>query len=180
MNFFLLLLMEDYNKNNESLNINDSSDLILKRVKENLQKRLLIISIISIFIAIIIIILIVIAINSPDKRNNKKVKGEINCKYFININKNSTLILGKEFEKKSDFSMVVDGKKLDKYTKEYSFDKYGEHQIKFQLYEDLNMDFMFKDIKSLESVEMISNYDLKLQSMVSSFENCNLFNKFLY
>ena len=34
------------------------------------------------------------------------------------------------------------------------------------------MDFMFKDIKDLEFIEMISENECQITSMISSFENC--------
>ena len=94
------------------------------------------------------------------------------------MRKKKILILGNEFEKKSDFSIFINGKKLKQYQKEYIFDNLGDNRIKFELYEDLNMDFMFKDIKTLKSIELISNHEAKILSMKNTFENCHSLENF--
>ena len=46
------------------------------------------------------------------------------------------------------------------------------YKINIELYEDINMDYIFKDIQSIVSVEMHSNNNCKIFSMISTFENC--------
>ena len=63
--------------------------------------------------------------------------------------------------------------KLNDVLKEVSFQKYGEHKIRFELNGDeINMDYMFKDVKSLVNVQMNSNKEVEITSMKSTFENC--------
>ena len=101
---------------------------------------------------------------------NKKIKyilsfaetsvvGEINCSYEIkNISKNIILI-GNEFVKNSLFDLYIDGKKVN-YVKEYKFTSLGKHKMQIKLYERINMDYMFKNVKDLISVEMNSKKKL--------------------
>ena len=100
------------------------------------------------------------------------VIGEINCSYEIkNIAKN-TILIGNEFSKKSLFDLYIDGKKVN-YAKEYKFTSLGKHKIQIKLYERINMDYMFKNVKDLISVEMNSENNCIINSMISTFENCN-------
>ena len=43
-------------------------------------------------------------------------------------------------------------------------------KVKYILYENINMDYMLKDIKTLTSVEMISNKTAKIVSLLGAFE----------
>ena len=169
--------MEEPEENkNDAFNVNDlgsmNSDKIRQLDKKSLVNRqYLIIGGIALFIIIILIILIVLLTNSlPGKK--KEVKGEINCIFFIEHSDSQVQILGIEFNKKSDFSIYIDEIKLDSITKEYKFNDFGEHKIKFELYEDINMEKMFKDVKSIKNVEMTSNKGAKILSLKSTFENC--------
>ena len=108
----------------------------------------------------------------------KKIVGDINSIFEIKTTKDKTSILGKEFEKKSDFSIIIDGKRIKDFITEYLFNEPGEHKIKFELHEDINMDFMFENIINLKSIDMNSNSSAKIYSMKSIFEKCHLLNSF--
>ena len=97
--------------------------------------------------------------------------GEINCVYDIQEDIENTRILGNEFLNESKLDIYIDNKKI-KYNKEYKFNSTGIHYITFKLYNNLNMDYMFKDIQNLISVEMISKNNGQILSMISAFENC--------
>ena len=127
----------------------------------------------TLFILIFIITLIIVNSTGKTSENEKMSQiplGEITCKFDIESIENKISIIGSEYEKNSDFSIVVDGKKLNEYIKEYLFSEIGEHEIKIELYEDLNMNYMFKNIKNLKSVEMYSNSSIKILSMIGTFE----------
>ena len=135
----------------------------------------------TLFILIFIITLIIVNSTGKTSKNEKMSQiplGEITCKFDIESIENKISIIGSEYEKNSDFSIVVDGKKLNEYIKEYLFSEIGEHEIKIELYEDLNMNYMFKNIKNLKSVEMYSNSSIKILSMIGTFEKCELLNNF--
>ena len=100
----------------------------------------------------------------------KTIIGEINCVYNIKTIENNIILLGKEFEHISELDMYLDNRFI-KYSKEYKISTIGEHNIQFILYEDLNMDYMFKDVPDLISVEMKSENDCQILSMISTFEN---------
>ena len=66
---------------------------------------------------------------------------------------------------------MIDGEKV-KYSKTYKFNISKTYNVQFQLYTDINMDYMFQNISSLISVELISKKKAKIKSMISSFDNC--------
>ena len=98
--------------------------------------------------------------------------GSIICTYDIQNISKTTKLLGNEFEVKSLFDLYIDGKKVQ-YSKEIKFNSIGKHKIEIKLYEKLNMDNMFRNIKDLISIEMKSEKDCLITSMISTFENCN-------
>ena len=57
-----------------------------------------------------------------------------------------TPILSADFEKSTSFS-IYEGDKFVKYAKEYKFTNYNKN-LKFVIYEDINMDSMFKGVKT--------------------------------
>ena len=105
--------------------------------------------------------------------------GEINSIYDIQNSDKKTQLLGKEFKFNIDYRLdiYINGKKI-KFSKEYKVNDIGETNIKFKLYYDLNMDYMFKDVSDLISIEMISENNCKILSMNSTFENAKALNQF--
>ena len=102
------------------------------------------------------------------KLNEAKAIGEIICKF--DVSSENTQIFSTDFIKSSKFDIYIDELPV-KYAKEYKFTNLGIHNIKIVLYEDLNMDNMFKGISDLISVEMNSKENCKILSMKSTFEN---------
>ena len=131
------------------------------------SKKLITGIIILILVFIVTISLIILLVIS----SNSKYIGDISCVYNITNTNEKIKLLGSEFNKKTKFDMFIDDKKVD-YAKEYTFDKIGEHKVKFSILEKINMDYMFKDIKDLNSVEMTSKESAEILSMISTFENC--------
>ena len=120
----------------------------------------------SIFLIIIIITILLLVFlfeksndNSNENDSNEpkdKVEiGIINCTYEIHSVKEEVNIIGKDFESISSFDIYINGKKENP-SKSYNFTKIGINTIIFKLYEDINMDNMFKNISFLISVEMTS------------------------
>jgi hypothetical protein len=119
-----------------------------KGEKEQRKKQLIIgISVGAVFIVVLIIILIVSLSggSSNDDSSSLPTIGEINCVYDI-LSTENTILLGDEFNKNSDFDIYVEGTKI-KFSKEYKFDSIGKHNVKFKLQSNINMDYMFKDVK---------------------------------
>ena len=147
-----------------------------------IKRRNLIIIGVSLGILVIVLIIIIISLTTKKKDNdtpsneNKELIGEINCIYDIDSTSTNTLILGNEF-KQGNLDIYID-KNVIKFSKEYKFDSVGIHEIQIKLYEELNMDYMFKDVKNIISVEMISQKDCKITSMISTFENAKNFQNF--
>ena len=87
------------------------------------------------------------------------------------------MIISNDYIKKSKFGIYIDDK-LIQYSKAYKFSKIGNYIIKFELYEDISLDNMFKDITALVSIDFQSDKNLKILSMGSTFENCKNLNIF--
>ena len=155
-----------------------SSELLgLNKGQTKLNKKIFLIGGISIGVLLLLIIIIIIIVNvsSDDDDNEKKplIKiGEINCIYDVQTAIQNTKILGNDF-KNAEINIIIDGEDIG-YSKEYKFKTIGEHKVTFNLYENLNMDYMFKDVKDLISVEMNSDKNCKITSMISTFENCEI------
>ena len=97
--------------------------------------------------------------------------GNIECTYYIQNITQATQLLGKEFESKSLFDLYIDGKKV-RCSEEFKFNSLGNHKMEIKLYEKLNMDYMFKNVKDLLEIEMKSENNCSITSMISTFENC--------
>ena len=85
----------------------------------------------------------------------------------------NTIILSNEFQKADgvNFDIEIDGK-IVKYTKEYRFKEAGLNTVKFILYSPISIDFMFKDVFDVVSIDMHSEKNLEIKSMISAFEDC--------
>ena len=145
-----------------------------KLIKANIKKLILGIFLLLLVVGIIIVAIVFISKekSSDDDKSNKKliVKGEINCEYNIETTLSETGILSKDFIKLSNFDIEIDGE-IIKYSKSFKFSNVGLQKVKFLLYEDINMDKMFKDVSLLTSLNMTSDNNVKITSMSSTFEN---------
>ena len=164
----------DETLNGEELN----SELTgLNKGEKEQKKKLLIIGAIlsALFIVILVTIIIVFASRSKESNDDSQTLpsiGEINCVYYVESKNKNTILLGNDFQKNSDFDIFIDGI-IIKYTKEYRFDSTGNHNVQIKLYNNINMDYMFKDVQEIISVEMKSEKNCVILSMISTFENCN-------
>ena len=166
-----------------------SSDLLGDTTMNKKKKTIIISSIIGVSLLIILIVIIIIVVyqnNEKDKNKEKKnepneIKGEINCIYNIYTTEESIKLISAEFNPKIKIEIVIDEKNLG-FIREYKFNQIGNTLIKINLYEDIDMDNMFKGIHNLLQVEKISllnseNERSQILSMKSTFEGCdNLFN----
>ena len=136
--------------------LNDiNSDLIPKESFFKRNKKLVIIFIISIIILIFFIILAIIMVFSK-KDSSKKTSenfGDIICIFNVKSEKESTKILGGDFEKKSEFQIIIDETEI-KYTKTFQFSRPGKNIVKFTLLSEINMDNMFKNLDNIISVNI--------------------------
>ena len=126
------------------------------------QKNILILSgIFTLFILIVIIIIVLIA-KSEDKKSGEEepyiphfegdILGKIECIHEIEQTSVYTLILGDKFDKNSIFDIQIEGKSI-RPIKNYKFESTGEKNITFVLYENINMENMFKDLPTLKHVK---------------------------
>ena len=148
------------------------------------QKLALFCSIGLILLAIIIIIVVILSngsgdSNNEDKIDELKVMGEIICQYNIDRGNVKTEILSQDFAKPDSMNIVIDNKIIVGFVREFQFSESGDHKLRFVFYnQKVNLDNMFKDIKSLVSVEMNSTKSLEITSMQSTFEGCENLNNF--
>ena len=127
---------------------------------------------------LILIIILIIVIPSKSSKKELSKTGEINCIFNVESTSSTTQILGENFNKNSEFTILIEGQEK-KFTKSYKFDKIGEKKVQFILYEKINMDKMFQNVEALTSVSLISDKEDEITSMKSTFEGCinlNFFN----
>ena len=139
------------------------------------QQKCIIISslIVALLIVAVVIILLILYLNSeeePSHNQGDKI-GQIDCLYDIKDASKEISLLGDSFEKLSSLEIYINDERIDN-SKKYKFEKEGEYKVKFEVYEDLNMDYMYKDILELKGVNMTSTKNAKITSMKSTFENC--------
>ena len=176
---------EDENDLGIGMNINDvNSDILSKKGLNLSNKTKLIIGISIAFFLVITIIILLIFITSKKKTNEddsidyESVTGEILCKYFIETISSEINFLGNEFILDSKMDIYINDKKI-KLSKTYKFPAIGEYKIQFIFYNNkINLDYMFKDINTIFSVEMKSNKTTIISSLISTFENCFNLNSF--
>ena len=85
-----------------------------------------------------------------------------------------TAFLGNDFSKNFDLDISIDGE-IVKFSRDYTFNRTGLHNVDFLIYDkSIDLDYMFKDISGLISVDMTinGNNEIKIKSMISTFENC--------
>ena len=163
---------------------NDSTELKELSIEERkpinrlaLWKRLLIFFIIlTIWLIIVIIIIVTVYMKKEEEEEEEEKKkqlekyGEINCIFNINNLSENYSLLGDKFNK-TNIDIMINNTKID--SKNYLFSKLGKNKVQFILYgNEFSMDYMFKDISNLINVEMISEKNMSITSMISSFENC--------
>ena len=165
----------------ESNELNSELTGLNKGDKEKKKKQILIAAGIGIAICVVMIIIIVLATSGSSDSSEKEGRtqlpiGEINLVYDVQSSLGNTILLGNEYNKESsDFDIVIDGKVI-KYSKEYKFDSVGERNVQIKLYSNLNMDYMFKDVEDLISVNMNSNgqcqiIDFFIKNLILTFYN---------
>ena len=153
-------MMDDKDDDNElGMNLNDfDSGIQLEEPKSN--KKIIIITIIIILLLLIIAVIIFIIFLPHGK--SKPINELIECKYNIKDNSKSNNILSEEFNLTSDLTIFIDDKKV-KNTKTYKFKKAGENTVKYKINsKEINLDYIFKDVKTLNSVEMKSKKKKKI------------------
>ena len=155
----------------------------LNKGEKNTKKKRIIVAIIFGGLLVVLFVVLITFHTTGIIVNKDILIGEINCIYDVQTKSQNTKIFGNEFKinknANENFQMYIDGENI-KYSKEYQFESIGIHNLQIKLYNDLelNMDYMFKDIKDLISIEMKSENKCKITSMISAFENCENLNNF--
>ena len=114
----------------------------------------------GVLIALIIIIFAVTSSVKSSKDTTMKNNTVLYCYYDVDTIKSETPIINPDFQKKSKFNIFINGN-LIPFSKQYKFEKLGPQIVVFDINEDINMDYMFKDIQTLYQVEMHSKKIIK-------------------
>lgn len=160
-----------------------------KSLSPKKKKQYMIIGGISIAIVILIVIIIIIATTGGKDSNSdegqggeggqddgkidpNEALGEIILSYDVKSTTNPTIILSPNFVKSSKLNIYVKDQYIN-YAKEYKFpDKASGENVKILIFEEINMNSMFKAVTDLKSVKITSSKNLKIKSLESSFEDC--------
>ena len=148
--------------------------------KQRLKPIIIILSTILLIIIFIVILISILSTRSSFSRRDKDDSGKIYCsiKCTYDIQSKEVNLLGREYLKDIDLDIFIDNEKI-KYSKDYMFESLGIHNIEYKLYgQRINMDYMFKDVSSLITIELISEKETFITSMKNTFENCINLNKF--
>ena len=162
--------------NAESIGLTKTSPL--KKIK----KQHIVMGVIVVVVIILTIVIVVLAVKNKgsqkkdddkdsDKEHSKDdAKGIINLEYKSGSKEVQIISENYEYEKDS-FDIYIGDEKKD-FKKKYSFDDKNNQKVKIYVFEELNMDKMFKDIKEIISININSEKNMKIKSMESTFENC--------
>ena len=149
-------------QNDKFINDFSSENLGVSKKKNELStKNIIIIGGIALSVIIIVAVILIIIItrksscSSSSEWENLPVIGIISCMYDVSPDVRPTTILGQEFAKKSKFDIFINDNRIT-FDKVYEFTIFGSTKIEFKLYENINMDYMFKGVDSLITVEMSS------------------------
>ena len=144
----------------------DKSDHSDQPKKCSLIKILAISAIIFVVICIFLVVIIIVFVRHESTRpfTPEEIVGSIKCIYYINITNKEVELLSKEYNNKSNIDLTIDNKRVE-FKKKYSFNKEGYHNITFYIDQNETLDYMYKDIISLISVELYSRQDINIISM---------------
>ena len=144
-----------------------SSELtgINKGEKEQKKKQIIIAAVFSVILLILLIIIIILA-TKKSGTSERNFKGEIKC--VFDVQSPQTTVFSEAYVKTTDFDIYINDK-ITKYSKSYKFNNLGKNNVTIKMYNKINIDYMFKDVKNIISVEMISQNNDKITSMISTF-----------
>ena len=135
--------------------LNDFSSEEIKQSKTMSPKMKKIIIGVAISLLLIIVISIIIISLLPSKKDDRNDEedgnnnipnsfGTITCIYDINDISKETLLLSNDYIKESNFEIYIEDKQIP-YSKSFKFSKMEKYIVKFELYEDISLNNMFKN-----------------------------------
>ena len=166
-------MKKEEDDNELEMNLNDfDSGIQLEEPKSN--KKIIIMSIVIILLLLLIAVVIFIIYLPSDEEETY----ELICTYNIQDISKPNNILSEEYNLDLNTTTIY-LRDIKIKTKTYNFSSTGNHTIQYKINEkEINMNYMFKDVSTLISIEMKSDDDRKIISMISTFENCHNLNKF--
>ena len=154
---------------------------IYKDQKTYLPKMKYILAGVISFIILTVLVFVVIAASTNKGESTNPIEedeplepsniAEISCVYDVETTSKDTAILREKKKKNSKIYIFINDKRIP-YSKSYKFNKTGMQLVKFDVPEDINMDFMFKNVSKLSSVTMFTKNHINILSMKNTFENC--------
>lgn len=159
-----------------------------------IKKQYLIIGGVAIVILILTIVIVVLATkgngssggsggegggegSKQDDHDPSDAIGIINVDYRIGSTTSPTQLISENYNKDSAFSIYINDKFVV-YSKKYTFKSRDNQKVKFVVYEEINMNKMFKDVKEITGIEITSDKNMKIKSLDNAFENCENLAKF--
>ena len=112
----------------------------------------------------------------PEPEQKSDILGKINCFYSLG-NKDESSLFSDDFQIPKAFDIYVDNVKIN-YTKEYKLKEKKEYNVTYIIYGDFNMSNMFKDIQTLNEIELNSEKKCNITSMENAFQNCQNLTQF--
>ena len=166
--------MEDEVFKNEEDNLDDfiiPEFSIKQKCKLSFWKKMIIFGII-LFTWITIMIIELVIVFSEKKKGDNRI-GVFTCIYEILDHTQNISLVSENFNTSSNYKIEIDDSiYIQKNPNFYKFKFPGNHTVKFILYDEINMDNMFKNITDLVSIDMKSEKNAKITSMISVFEGC--------
>ena len=112
--------------------------------------------VIAILLTILIILIITfVRVESTRPLSPEEIQGAIKCSFIIEKTGINTDILYHDYKPLYNIDVVIDNKRVE-FTKYYKFKERGYHQVNFYINNDENIDYMFKDVSSIVSIEIDS------------------------
>ena len=161
----------------ENIEIND--DYFEEEIKKpKFLKKKILFFILGIFFLLIILLFGFLLLNlksssEEEQKDNDAVImiSEINCTFFIYNNSFEYKILNNEFLNNTKIKVKIDGISFNS-SNLIQFEKNETNEVQIIIEDEINMDYLFKDILILKEVRMNSNSSSIISSMESVFEGC--------
>ena len=140
--------------------------------KGPLVKKIIIFSVIVIAWAVLVTVELIVVFSSKEEEKTLTTTTNItiNCLHEIQNAPNEFLLISNNFTTKGKLEIYINDTKADNITK-YKPDKNGTYFVKIVL-DDPKIDFLFKNVQTLTSIEFDSKNNDKIASMKGVFQNC--------
>ena len=99
--------------------------------------------------------------SKQDDHDPSNAIGIINVDYRIGSTTSPTQLISENYYKDSAFSIYINDEFVV-YSKKYTFKSRDNQKVKFVVYEEINMNKMFKDVKEITGIEITSDKNMQM------------------